>query len=374
MKPTNGAHTPNSAFLLLSDGTVFYGTPHGARTVAVGELCFNTGMAGYQEVFTDPSYRGQIIAMTHTHIGTYGALAPDSTEVESTGVQVRAVVTRNFSGHFARAGAQGSLQQYLEQQGVPALGGVDTRALVRHIRTKGALNALVCTNSLSVEAAREQLAACPSMEGLELATEVSTREPYTLNPSGQYRVAVYDYGTKRNILRNLAARNCALTVFPAHTPAAELLQQGFEGFFLSNGPGDPATMQYAVQACRELLDSQRPVFGICLGHQLLAQALGLHTYKMPYGHRGVNHAVKNLLTGRSEITSQNHGFAVRAENFDQHPEAEITHLNLNDGTVAGLRSRIRPAFSVQYHPEANPGPHDSGYLFDQFIELMATRR
>jgi carbamoyl-phosphate synthase small subunit len=265
------------------------------------------------------------------------------------------------------------LHDYLSAQGIPVLAGLDTRALVKHIRSRGAMNAILSTDGTPLERLRERLGQCPDMSGLELASQVTTPEPFQVAPTSgtaRHRVAVMDYGVKRNILRCLAERGCHLTVFPARTPAAEVLAQNFDGYFLSNGPGDPSAMPYAVEAAQALTATGKPVFGICLGHQILAQAFGLSTYKMPFGHRGVNHAVRNELTGTCEITSQNHGFAVAREGFTDSGPVQITHTNLNDNTVAGLQHLSLPVFSVQYHPEASPGPHDSRYLFDQFVALM----
>jgi len=355
---------PNPAHLLLADGTHFTGKPFGAATTAVGELCFNTSMAGYQEVFSDPSYFGQILVMTHTHLGTYG-VHPE--EMESARAQIRAMVCRNFSQVYSRESASGALNDWLSEAGVPGISRLDTRALVRHLRGHGAMNAIVSTDGTPLEALREQLAAHPSMDGLELASQVTTEKPYTLG-EGTHHVAVFDYGTKQNILRSLLARSLKLTVFPAETPFAEVGAQAFDGYVLSNGPGDPAAMPYAVEQAKAATASGKPVFGICMGHQILGQALGMSTYKMPFGHRGSNHAVRNETTGLSEITSQNHGFGVRPAEKDA--AVMVTHWNLNDQSVAGLRATGKPVFSVQYHPEANPGPHDGRYLFDEFVAAV----
>lgn len=362
------------ATLLLEDGTRWEGYAAGARTTQAGELCFNTGMSGYQEIFTDPSYYGQVIVMTHTHIGNYGTIAADS---ESDRIQINALICRNFSDYASRSGAVTPLEEYLKAGKVPAIYGVDTRALVRHIRARGAMNAVVSTEEISDRELQAALEACPTMHGLELASVVSTPENYVLtpeNPVDGLRVAVYDFGTKQNILRSLTQRGCTCQVFPAKTPAEDVLATEPDGFFLSNGPGDPAAMDYAITNTKALLKSGKPLFGICMGHQILGEALGAPTYKMPYGHRGINHAVKNLTTGRSEITTQNHGFSVDASAIDANSLVEITHRNLNDNSVAGIRAKAFPAFSVQYHPEANPGPHDGRYLFDQFVELMKMQK
>lgn len=358
----------SEAYLLLEDGTLFRGRAFGKRGVAAGELCFNTGMTGYQEVFTDPSYFGQVLIMNCAHIGNYGTCNQDD---ESSGAKVKAVVGRNLGGHYSRAAAQTSLQSYFEQEDIVGISGVDTRALVAHVRTRGAMNCVVCTDDTPLDSLRGELASTPSMAGQELASAVTTATPYDLgDPDAATRIAVMDYGVKRNILRNFTDRGAFVRVFPARTPMKELEAFNPSGYFLSNGPGDPAAMDFAVQLIRQLLDTGKPLFGICLGHQLLARSVDIPTFKMHHGHRGLNHPVKNLVTGRSEITTQNHGFGVDAEALRASSVAEVTHINLNDGSVEGIRLRNRPAFSVQYHPEAAPGPHDSRYLFDDFMTLM----
>ncbi len=361
------------AVLLLADGTVFHGNAVGAIGTTTGEICFNTGMTGYQEVFTDPSYFGQILVATNTHIGNYGSADADE---ESGRVQIAGLVVREFADQFSRKLADQSLQEYLVAQKLVGIAGVDTRALVRHIRSKGAMNAIISSETTDVDQLLPKLASTPSMEGLELASKVSTEEAFDLQAEDeQYRVAVLDYGTKRNILRNFTKRGVSVRVFPAKTAFAEVSAYAPDGVFLSNGPGDPAAMPYAVSLAKEAIASQLPTFGICLGHQLLALALDIPTYKMHHGHRGINHPVKNLRTGKSEITSQNHGFGVSPEAIEANLDrVDITHVNLNDGTIEGLRSKSAPAFSVQYHPEASPGPHDSAYLFDDFVELLAASK
>ncbi|MBX3102479.1 MAG: glutamine-hydrolyzing carbamoyl-phosphate synthase small subunit [Bacteroidetes bacterium] len=357
------------AVLMLSDGTVFHGLACGKTGTTTGEICFNTGMTGYQEIFSDPSYSGQIVTMTHTHIGNYGVVED---EMESSRLQIAGMVVKNFSEVYSRSAGKESLQQLLERNQVVGITGVETRALVRHIRSKGAMNAVISSEITDLAQLKQILAEVPGMEGRELSSQVCTQEVYQLGESSApYKVAVVDYGVKRNILRNLVSRGCYLTVYPARTTAETILAANPDGIFLSNGPGDPAAMPYAVDAAKTLLTSGKPLFGICLGHQLLAQACGARTAKMPFGHRGVNHPIKNLLTGKCEITSQNHGFVVTEESLAQCPELELTHRHLNDHSIAGIRHRSLPAFSVQYHPESSPGPHDSRYLFDQFIGLMA---
>jgi len=355
--------------LLLADGTTFQGFAIGSVGTTIGEICFNTGMTGYQEVFTDPSYAGQILVTTNTHIGNYGAAVADD---ESSEVQISGLVVREFANSFSRIKADSSLQAYLEEKQLTGIEGIDTRALVRHIRTKGAMNAIISSEELDVKKLAQQLAVAPSMDGLELASKVSTKEPYDIVAHPQnHKVAVFDYGTKRNILRNFTQRGISVRVFPAKSDFSEVKAYNPDGIFLSNGPGDPAAMPYAVEQAKEALASGLPVFGICLGHQILALANGIPTYKMHHGHRGINHPVKNLITGKSEITSQNHGFGVSPEAIEANLDVvEVTHRNLNDNTIEGLRVLGKPAFSVQYHPEASPGPHDSNYLFDQFADLL----
>ena len=356
------------AVLLLQDGTLLHGRSIGAGGTATGEICFNTGMTGYQEIYTDPSYFGQIIVNTTAHIGNYGVHKAES---EASKAMFSGLVCDCFSDTYSRQQADGSLQAWLERNGIPGIADIDTRALVRQIRQAGAQNALISTEVHDLDALRQVLAAAPDMASLELSSVVATKEVYRYGPDGTDRtVAVLDLGVKRSILDNLVAAGLGAIIFPAKTPFAEMAKAGADGYFLSNGPGDPAAMDYAVDATRQMQESGKPVFGICLGHQLLARAHGAETYKMHHGHRGLNHPVKNLITGHCEITSQNHGFAVSAESLAAQPDLELTHLNLNDGTVEGLRHRNGGAFSVQYHPEASPGPHDSLYLFTQFAGMM----
>lgn len=357
------------AVLLLEDGTAFYGKSAGKIGTTTGELCFNTGMTGYQEVFTDPSYFGQILVTTNAHIGNYGTKRE---EAESGSIKIAGLVCKNFTWQYSRPMATTSIQTYFEEENLVGISDVDTRAIVRHIRDKGAMNAIISSESLDLEVLKNQLAGVPSMDGLELASKVSTQAAYLLgNPDAKYKVAVLDYGVKQNILNCMVERGCQLQVFPAKTPLSEIKKWNPDGYFLSNGPGDPAPMDYAVNTAKTILSEDKPLFGICLGHQILALAMGISTYKMHNGHRGINHPVKNLLTGHCEITSQNHGFAVRAEELRSREDIEITHVNLNDDTIEGIRVKNKQAFSVQYHPEASPGPHDARYLFDSFIKNIA---
>lgn len=360
--------TPTPAVLILADGTVVHGQAFGAIGTTTGEICFNTGMTGYQEVFTDPSYFGQILIMNSAHIGNYGVRESD---VESDGVKINGLIGRNLEDGYSRKLADGSLSDYLKKHNIVSIEGVDTRALVAHIRTKGAMNCIISSDNSDIEALKKQLSAVPNMDGLELASKVSTNKPYEVgDKNASIRIAVMDYGVKKNILTCMAERGAHVKVFPAKTPLAEVKQFQPHGYFISNGPGDPAPMDYAVDTLKEILKEDKPVFGICLGHQLLALANGIPTFKMHHGHRGLNHPVKNLVTGRSEITTQNHGFGVDPEAVKKADHIEITHVNLNDRSIEGIRVKGKPAFSVQYHPEATPGPHDSRYLFDEFITMI----
>ncbi|MCB0667729.1 MAG: glutamine-hydrolyzing carbamoyl-phosphate synthase small subunit [Saprospiraceae bacterium] len=358
---------------MLEDGTVFYGKAAGKIGTTTGEICFNTGMTGYQEIFTDPSYFGQILVATNAHIGNYGT---KDTDAESKSIKISGFVCKNFTNNYSRELADRAIQDYFEDENLVAISSVDTRAIVQHIRDKGAMNAIISSEILDEDVLRAQLKEVPSMAGLELASKVSTDSPYSVGDEhAGLKVAVYDYGVKSNILRCLADRGCYLKVFPARTPFAEVEQWNPDGYFLSNGPGDPAPMDYAVDTARKVLDAGKPLFGICLGHQILALAAGVSTYKMHHGHRGINHPVINLKTGHCEITSQNHGFGVSHEQLSKRKdEIEITHMNLNDQTVEGIKLKNYPAFSVQYHPEASPGPHDARYLFDQFIQSIQSTK
>ncbi len=356
------------AFLLLEDGTFFKGKSFGASGTSGGEICFNTGMTGYQEVFTDPSYTGQIVIMNNAYVGNYGVKKED---VESDSVKIRGLICKNISSRYSRMTASGNLEQYLQQQNIVAIYDVDTRALVQHIRSKGAMNCIISTEITDAAGLKEELARVPDMSGLELSSEISTKETYTMgSPNAPIRIAVLDFGVKRNILNCMAERNAFVKVFPATTPLEVLEEFRPHGYFISNGPGDPAAMDYAVKTVQDILAVNKPLFGICLGQQLLARANGIATFKMQNGHRGLNHPVKNLLTGKSEITTQNHGFGIDPEATRAAENIEITHINLNDGSIEGIRLKDKPAFSVQYHPESTPGTHDARYLFDDFITLI----
>ncbi|MEO6917177.1 MAG: glutamine-hydrolyzing carbamoyl-phosphate synthase small subunit [Chitinophagaceae bacterium] len=357
-----------TAILMLADGTVYYGNAFGMIGIATGEICFNTGMTGYQEVFTDPSYFGQVLIMNSVHVGNYGVMDAD---IESTGVKIRGLIGRNLEEHYSRKMANGSLDDYLKANNIVAIEDVDTRALVTEIRTKGAMNCIISSEVLDLDKLKEMLDQVPSMDGLELASEVSTPETYEVgDPASGVRIAVIDYGIKKNILQCMTERGAFLKVYPARSTLEEVKAFGADGYFISNGPGDPAAMDYAIQTVKDLLKEEKPVFGICLGHQLLALANDIPTFKMHHGHRGLNHPVKNLETGRCEITTQNHGFGVDPESVKNAENIEITHINLNDASIEGIKIKNKPAFSVQYHPEATPGPHDSRYLFDQFLNLV----
>jgi len=359
------------AVLLLADGTRFEGKSAGAIGITTGEIAFNTGMYGYQEIFTDPSYLRQILVMATAHIGNYGV---HDAEVESNRVQIAGVVTKNYSSIASRVGGSGTLQDYMDRDGVVGICDVDTRALVRHIRQKGAMNAIICSDGTDEAELKRQLAAVPSMEGLELSSEVTCDTPYEVAPDPAVdkglTVALLDLGVKKNIVRCLTERGCKVHVFPMSSSLQDMLEVNPDGFMLSNGPGDPGAMPATVELVKEIVETGRSVFGICLGHQVLALSQGLKTIKMFNGHRGVNHPIKNLVSGKAEITSQNHGFVVDRASIENHPDVELTHIHLNDDTVAGIALKNHPAFSVQYHPEASAGPHDSRYLFDQFVENM----
>lgn len=362
----------SKAILLLEDGTYYEGHAAGKPGTATGEICFNTGMTGYQEIFTDPSYYGQILVTTHVHIGNYGT---KQEEVESGHMQINALVCKTFIDDYSRQLADHSIQAYFEDQDRLCIYGVDTRSIVKHIRNKGAMNAIISSEDLDLDSLRRKLRDVPSMDGLELSSHVTTKTPYEAGDSNaKYRIAALDYGIKTNILRCLTDRGCYVKVFPATASYDEIMAFAPDGVFLSNGPGDPAAMTYTHNMIDEVVQSNTPVFGICLGHQLLALSQGISTYKMHHGHRGINHPVLNVLSGQCEITSQNHGFGVSPEAIRQHEDKiEVTHVNLNDQTIEGLRIKGKPAFSVQFHPESSPGPHDSRYLFDEFVAAMEKR-
>jgi len=357
------------AILLLKDGTIFHGHAFGKIGTTTGEICFNTGMTGYQEVFTDPSYYGQVLIMNNVHVGNYGVKELD---VESDSVKVKGVIGRNLEEQYSRFMADDSLQQYFEKQNVVAIDDIDTRALVAHVRIKGAMNCIISSEIMDVKELTVLLDKVPSMDGLELASVVSTKEPYFVgNPDSTIRVAVLDYGIKKNILKCFTERGVYVKVHNAKTSFEELEKFNPNGYFISNGPGDPAPMDYAVATIKKIIANNKPVFGICLGHQLLALANDIPTFKMHHGHRGLNHPVKNVISGKSEITTQNHGFGVNPEAVRASTKVEVTHFNLNDDSIEGIRMKDKNAFSVQYHPEATPGPHDSRYLFDEFVAMMA---
>ena len=372
----------NSAVLALEDGTVFGGNSFGAPVERSGEVVFNTAITGYQEIFTDPSYSGQIVVLTNPEIGNYGANAEDN---EASKPYIEGLVVREFSPLSSNWRADETAQQFLTSNGVPVIAGIDTRALVRHLRSRGVMRGVVSTTCFDRATLVERARSSPSMIGLDLATRVSTPERYEWtrgaypcspsdlerDPASQrFHVAAYDFGIKHNILRRLVQVGCRLTVVPAGTTAEDVLGLKPDGVFLSNGPGDPEPLDYQAGQIRKLI-GHVPIFGICLGHQILGLAMGAKTYKLKFGHRGANHPVINKITNKVEITSHNHGFAVDPDSLNLN-EIEVTHMNLNDDTLEGFRHRTHPAFCVQYHPEAAPGPHDSRYLFDDFVKLMET--
>lgn len=360
------------AVLLLKDGTVFYGKSIGIEGITFGEVAFNTGTTGYQEIFTDPSYFGQIMVTTNAHIGNYGV---NENEVESDNVKISGLVCKNFSFNYSRDNASENLYDYLKKQNLIVISDVDTRALVSYIRDNGAMNAIISTDGTPIEELKKKLIDVPEMHGLELASKVSTKEPYFFGDEhAKYKISALDLGIKTNILRNFAKRDCYIKVFPYNATFEDLSSFNPDGYFLSNGPGDPEPLVSAQQVARAILEVNKPLFGICLGHQVIGLANGISTYKMFNGHRGINHPVKNLITGKGEITSQNHGFAIVKEDLENNKDFELTHVHLNDGTVAGMKMKSKNCFSVQYHPEASPGPHDSSYLFDQFIDNIKSSK
>ena len=361
-------YTPLPAILLLADGTVFSGKAAGRIGTSTGEICFNTGMTGYQEVFTDPSYFGQIMVTTNVHVGNYGM---HTEETESANIKIAGLVCKNYNIIYSRKEATGSIQDDFQNENIVGISDIDTRALVRHIRDKGAMNAIISSEITDLAELKKRLDAVPSMDGLELSSVVSTKEPYFHgNPNASLKVAALDLGIKKNILRNFDSRDIYVQVFPAKTTFEEMQKWNPDGYFISNGPGDPAAMPYAIETVQKIVASGTPMFGICLGHQLLAEANGIGTMKMFNGHRGLNHPVKNIISNRCEVTSQNHGFGVIPDEVKKSDKVEVTHINLNDQSIEGIRVKGKKAFSVQYHPESSPGPHDSRYLFDDFKQLM----
>jgi carbamoyl-phosphate synthase small subunit len=372
------------AVLALEDGTTYSGASAGAEGVTGGEVVFNTSLTGYQEILTDPSYSGQIVTMTCAEIGNYGVSQDD---VESRKPQVAGFIIRDESPVASNWRAESTLRDYLVANGIVAISDIDTRALTRLLRSGGVMRGVIATgNALDVKALVDRANALPKMEGSDLVRQVTSERPFDWPeedpdefgivperlPKRRLRVAAYDFGMKWNIMRRLSAHGCDVRVYPAATPASEILAASPDGVFLSNGPGDPAPLTYAIDNAKALVDADVPVFGICLGHQILGLAMGGKTFKLKFGHRGANHPVKQLETGKIEITSQNHGFAVDPASLP--PDVAVTHQNLYDGTVEGLRHRTHPVFCVQYHPEASPGPHDADYLFDDFIRLIEEKR
>lgn len=354
----------NTAILLLNDGRVFEGKQLGYSGETTGEVCFNTGMTGYQEILTDPSYCSQIVTMTSPHIGNYGINEED---IESDKIQVSGFVVKEESLIASNWRSKASLNDYLKNNKIVGIQDIDTRALTRHIRDQGAMNGIISAIDSDVDSLSNKLKKAPSMNGLDLAKVVTTKRVYKWSETGKYKVAAIDYGIKRSILNILADKECSVTVFPAETTAKQILDFNPDGVFLSNGPGDPEAVTYGIKMVKDLLGS-KPIFGICLGHQILSLALGAKTFKLKFGHRGINHPVKNLNTSIVEITSQNHGFAVDLQSLPKN--VTPTHINLNDSTNEGIECKDLKAFSVQHHPESSPGPHDSRYLFDKFIKLM----
>ncbi len=363
---TNYSKLP--AILVLQDGTVYHGKAAGKIGTTTGEICFNTGTTGYQEIFTDPSYYGQIMVTTNAHIGNYGI---DQEDTESDNIQIAGLVCKNYNINYSRHIADKSIQTYFEEENLVGISDIDTRSLVRHIRDKGAMNAIISSENLDPIALKAKLAEVPSMEGLELSSLVSTKEPYFYGEeAAPTRIAVLDLGIKKNILRNFDSRQVYAKIFPAKTTFEQMEEWQPDGYFISNGPGDPAAMDYAIKTIEKITSANKPMFGICLGHQMLALANGIRTQKMHNGHRGINHPVKNLIANRCEITSQNHGFGVVNDDVLNSDKVEVTHVNLNDQSIEGIRLKGKKAFSVQYHPESSPGPHDSRYLFDDFIAMI----
>jgi len=357
------------AVLVLEDGTIFEGIAIGKIGTTTGEIAFNTGMTGYQEVFTDPSYYGQVLVMTAANIGNYGDHAD---EVESDGIKISGMIIKKCSDGYQRPHGMKSLQDYMLDYNKVGISDIDTRALVRHIRSKGAMNCIISSENLNVEELKTLIKEVPSMEGLELSSKVTTKEAFEVKPENpKFKVSLLDLGVKKNIVRCLVERGCHVKVFPMESTLDELNAFEPDGFMLSNGTGDPSAMPNSINSVKESVNDGKPVFGICLGHQILGLSQGLETEKMFNGHRGINHPIKNLKTGKGEITSQNHGFVISRSSAENNDAIEITHVHLNDHTIAGIELKNRDVFSVQYHPEASAGPHDSRYLFDQFVDNMA---
>jgi carbamoyl-phosphate synthase small subunit len=361
-----------AAVLLLEDGTVFNGVAIGKIGTTTGEIAFNTGMTGYQEVFTDPSYYGQVLVMTTAHIGNYGVHLD---EVESKSMKVAGMIIKKFSDGYSRPSGSKSLQDYMVEDNKVGISDIDTRSLVRHIRSKGAMNCIISSEILDIDELKQKLSAVPSMDGLELSSKVATKEAYELKPeNATYKVSLIDFGVKRSIVTCLADRGCHVKVFPLDSTIEDLNSFNPDGYMLSNGPGDPSAMPTSIDLVKDIVKQNKPVFGICLGHQILGLSQGLTTEKMFNGHRGINHPIKNLITGKGEITSQNHGFVISKDSAVQNDKVNVTHIHLNDDTVAGIELVGKDVFSVQYHPEASAGPHDSRYLFDQFVDNMKNKK
>jgi len=358
------------AILILEDGTRFKGKAvSNNQDTAFGEICFNTGMTGYQEIFTDPSYFGQLMVTTNAHIGNYGTKSDES---QSGSPKIAGLICKNFSYHPSRESSDKSLEDFLNGVNLFAISDIDTRALVRHIRTHGAMNAVISTRTDNLEELNEELSNYPKMDGLELASQVSTKKPYYFgDKNSNYKVAVLDLGVKTNILKCLSERDTFLKVFPYNSSFEDLMNFEPDAIFLSNGPGDPQPLHSAIKLAKASIENNVPTFGICLGHQVIGLSQGISTFKMHHGHRGINHPVMNLVTGKSEITSQNHGFAVVKEEAEKHDGIQLTHLHLNDNTLAGFKLKDKKCFSVQYHPEAGPGPNDANYLFDEFYNMYS---
>lgn len=357
-----------SAVILLEDGTVFEGKAIGKIGITTGEIAFNTGMTGYQEVFTDPSYYGQLLVMTSPHIGNYGV---HNDEVESDNINIAGLITKKFSEVFSRVSASGSLEDLMVKNNTVGISDVDTRSLVRHIRSKGAMNAVISSEELDIDNLKKILSNVPSMAGLELSSKVTTGTSFEVkNEDPKFKVSLLDLGVKKNIIRCLVDRGCHVKVFPLNSTFEDLQSFNPDGYMLSNGPGDPSSMPHTINLVSEVVNSGKPVFGICLGHQILALSQGLKTEKMFNGHRGINHPILNLKTGKGEVTSQNHGFVISKDSLSNNSNVGVTHKHLNDDTIAGIELIGKPVFSVQYHPEASAGPHDSRYLFDQFVDNM----